>query len=63
MEFYILVADIQNAYLTAPYIICITEFWYNNIGKEDTIKRSLYGTKFPGWDFRNNICDCMYHLG
>ena len=63
----IMMADIQNAYLTAPtsedfYIICGAEFGSENIGKKAIVKRALYGTKSAGRDFRSHLRDCMDHL-
>jgi hypothetical protein len=59
-------ADIENAYLTAP----ITEkIWTvlgpdfgDDYGKRALIVRALYGLKSDGADFRNHLVECMKHL-
>jgi hypothetical protein len=56
-------ADIENAYLTAPVlekIWCVLgpEFGAN-AGKQAIIVRSLYGLKSSGASFRNHLADCM----
>ena len=58
--------DIQNAYLQAPssqkhYIDCGVEFGRENVGKRALIKRSFYGGKTAGRDFRNHLRDCVNH--
>jgi len=62
------VADIQNAYLSAPtsekfWIICGDEFGVTDKGGKAVVKRALYGTKTAGRDFRNHLRDCMDHFG
>jgi hypothetical protein len=61
-------ADIENAYLTAP----ITDKVWTMLGPElgdDTgrkralIVRALHGLKSAGADFRNHLAECMKHLG
>jgi hypothetical protein len=60
-------ADIENAYLTAP----ITEkVWTvlgpdfgDDAGKRALIMRALYGLKSAGATFRNHLAECMKHLG
>jgi hypothetical protein len=60
-------ADIKNAYLTAP----ITEKVWTVLGPEfgdDDVKRALivramYGLKSAGASFRNHLAECMKHLG
>jgi hypothetical protein len=60
-------ADIENAYLTAP----LTEKVWNVIGPEfgdDAGKRvvivqSLYGMNYDGVALRNHLAECMKHLG
>jgi hypothetical protein len=60
-------ADIENAYLTAP----ITEKVCTVLGPEfgdDAVKRALivralYGLKSSGEAFRNHLAECMNHLG
>jgi hypothetical protein len=60
-------ADIENAYLTAP----ITEKVWNvlgpefgdDAGKRALIVRALYGHKSDGAAFRNHLDECMKHLG
>jgi hypothetical protein len=60
-------ADIENAYLTAPIteqVWCILgpEFG-EDAGKKALIFRALYGLKSAGAAFRNHIAECMKHLG
>jgi hypothetical protein len=60
-------ADIENAYMTAP----ITEKVWTVLGPEfgnDAVKRALivralYGLKSAGVAFRNHLAECMKHLG
>jgi hypothetical protein len=60
-------ADIENAYLTAP----ITEKFWTVLGpefgdgarKRALIVRALYGLKSTGSYFRNHLAECMKHLG
>jgi hypothetical protein len=60
-------ADIENAYLTAP----ITEKVWTVLGpefgdgviKRALIVRALYGLKSAGATFRNHLAECMKHLG
>jgi nitric oxide synthase oxygenase domain/subunit len=60
-------ADIENAYLTAP----ITEkVWTvlgpesgDDAGKRALIVRALYGLKSAGAAFSNHLAECMKHLG
>jgi hypothetical protein len=60
-------ADIENAYLTAP----ITKKVWNVLGPEfgddarnrALIVRALYGLKSAGAAFRNHVAECMKHLG
>jgi hypothetical protein len=60
-------ADIENAYLTAP----ITEKVWTVFGPEfgdDAVKcalivRALYGLNSAGAAFRNHFSECMKHLG
>ena len=61
------VADIQNAYITAP---CAEKIWTilgkkfgADEGKRALIVRSLYGLRSSGAAFRNHLADCMKHLG
>ena len=61
------VADIQNAYITAP---CAEKIWTilgkefgADAGKRALIVRSLYGLRSSGAAFRNHLADCMQHLG
>ena len=60
------VADIQNAYITAPVN---EKIWTvlgrehgEDAGKKAIIVRSLYGLKSSGASFRNHLADCMKHL-
>jgi hypothetical protein len=60
-------ADIENAYLTAP----LTEKVWNVLGPElgddsgnrALIVRALYGLKLAGAAFRNHLAECMKQLG
>jgi hypothetical protein len=60
-------ADIENAYLTAP----ITEKIWTVLGPEfgedarklALIVRALYGLKYAGAAFRNHLAECMRQLG
>ena len=61
------VADIQNAYITAP----VTEKIYTVPGQEfgeyavrkDIVVCALYALNSSGADFWNHLTDCMHHLG
>ena len=60
-------ADIQNAYLTAPVSEKIwttlgPEFG-QDVGKKAIIVRALYGLKSAGASFRNHLASCMKQLG
>jgi hypothetical protein len=60
-------ADIENAYLTAPItekVWCILgpEFG-EDAGKKALVVRALYGLKSAGAAFRNHLAECMTHLG
>jgi hypothetical protein len=60
-------ADIENAYLTAPltekvWTVLGTELG-DDAGKRALIVRALYGLKSAGADFRNHLAECMKHLG
>jgi hypothetical protein len=60
-------ADIENAYLTAPIIekvwtVLGPEF-RDDAGKRALIVRYLYGLKSAGSAFRNQVAECMKHLG
>jgi hypothetical protein len=60
-------ADIENAYLTAPitekfWTVLGTEFG-NDAEKRALIVRALYGLTSAGAAFRNHLADCMTHLG
>jgi hypothetical protein len=60
-------ADIENAYLTAPitekiWTVLGTEFG-DDAGKRVLIFRALYGLKSDGADLRNHLAECMKHLG
>eukprot|EP00804_Cyclotella_cryptica_P015125 CCRYP_000688-RA/>CCRYP_000688-RA protein AED:0.22 eAED:0.24 QI:0/0/0/0.8/1/1/5/0/1053 len=61
------VADIMNAYVTAPteekiWTILGPEFG-DDQGKKAVIVRALYGLKSAGASFRHHLADCMKHLG
>jgi hypothetical protein len=60
-------ADIENAYLTAPitekvWTVLGPEFG-DEAGKRVLIVRDLYGLKSAGADFINHLAECMKHLG
>jgi hypothetical protein len=65
-DLYVKMADIENAYLTAP----ITEKFWTVLGPyflDDSDKRALtvralYGLKSAGSAFRNHLSECMKHL-
>ena len=61
-------ADVQNAFLQALcsekyYTVCGPEFGSEFISKLAIIVRAAYGLKSAGADFRNNLRNCMEHLG
>ena len=65
---YVTDANIRNAYLQAPssqrdYIVCVTEFGLEDVGKKSLIRRALYGGKTAGRCFRNHLRSCMHHIG
>jgi hypothetical protein len=60
-------ADIENAYLTAPvtekvWTVLCPEFG-DDAGKRVLIVRALYGLTSAGTAFRNHLTECMKHLG
>jgi hypothetical protein len=60
-------ADIENAYLTAPitekvWTVLGSEFGYDAVNRA-LIVRALYGLKSAGAPFRNHLDECMNHLG
>jgi hypothetical protein len=60
-------ADIENAYLTAPitekvWTVLGPEFG-DDAGERALIVRALYGLKSAGAAFRNYLAECMKHLG
>jgi hypothetical protein len=60
-------ADIENAYLTAPitekvWTVLGPEFG-DDAGKRALIVRALYGLKSAGAAFRHHLDECMKHLG
>jgi hypothetical protein len=60
-------ADIENAYLTAPltekvWTVLGPEFG-DDAGNRALIVRDLYGLKSAGAAFRNHLAECMKHLG
>jgi hypothetical protein len=60
-------ADIENAYLTAPiterfWTVLVPEFGYDS-GKRALIVRALYGLKSAGAALRNHLDECVKHLG
>jgi hypothetical protein len=60
-------ADIENAYLTAPttekVLTVLGPEFGNDAGKRALIVRDLYGLKSAGAAFRNHLAECMKHLG
>jgi hypothetical protein len=61
------IADIENAYLTAPitekaWTVLGPEFG-DDAGKRALIFRALYGLKSAGAAFRNHLAQCRTHLG
>ena len=59
-------ADIENAYLTAPvsekiWTVLGPEFG-NDQGKRAIVVRALYGIKSACASFRNHLAECMQHL-
>eukprot|EP00804_Cyclotella_cryptica_P021438 CCRYP_005781-RA/>CCRYP_005781-RA protein AED:0.29 eAED:0.29 QI:0/0/0/1/1/1/3/0/397 len=66
-ELEVKVANIMNAYMTAPteekiWTILGPEFG-DHQGKKAVIVRALYGLKSAGASFRHHLADCMKHLG
>jgi hypothetical protein len=59
-------ADIENAYLTAPLTekVCtvLGPELGDDAGKRALIFRALYGLKSAGAGFRNHLAECMKHL-
>jgi hypothetical protein len=60
-------ADVENAYLTAlitekVWTVLGPEFG-DDAGNRALIVRALYGLKSDGAAFRNNLAECMKHLG
>jgi hypothetical protein len=60
-------ADIENAYLTAPitekiWTVLGPEFG-DDVGNRALIVRELYGLKSASAAFRNHLAECMKHLG
>jgi hypothetical protein len=60
-------ADIENAYLAAPitekvWTVLGPEFG-DDAGKRALIVIALYGLKYSGAAFRNQLAECMKHLG
>jgi hypothetical protein len=60
-------ADIENAYLTAPitekvWTVLGPEFG-DDAGKHALIVIALYGLKSTGAEFRNHLAECMNNLG
>jgi hypothetical protein len=58
-------ADIENAYLTAPltekvWTVLGPEFG-DDAGKRALVVRTLYGLKSAGASFRNYLAECMKH--
>jgi hypothetical protein len=60
-------ADVENAYLTAPitekvWTVLGPEFG-DEAGKRALIVRALYGLHSAVAAFRNHLAECMKHLG
>jgi hypothetical protein len=63
----VMMDDIENAYLTAPitekvWTVLGPEFG-DDAGKRALSVRALYGMKSAGAALRNNLAECMKHLG
>ena len=61
-------SDIQNSYLTAPcsekiWTTLDSEFVPDLAGKEALVVRALYGLKYSGDSFINNLVECMRNIG
>jgi hypothetical protein len=61
------VADVVNAYVTAPTTekvrtVCGPEFGPDQ-GKKPLIVRALYGLKGSDASYCNHVSDCKHHLG
>ena len=59
--------DIQNGYLTAPFLDKIwttlgSEFGPELAGKKVLVVRALYGLKYAGASLRNNLVYCMRNI-
>jgi hypothetical protein len=66
-DLYVMMGDIENAYLTAPitekvWTVLGPEFGEDS-GKRALIVRALCGLKSAGSAFRNHMESCMDHLG
>ena len=62
----VVATDISNAHFQdisskKNFIICGTEFLLKTVVKKAITKREIYGGKFGGRDFINNLCECMRH--
>ena len=61
------VADIQNAYTTAPVTEKIQKVlvpaFGEDAGRKAIVLRSLYGLKIAGAMFWNHLADCMHIFG
>jgi hypothetical protein len=66
-DLYVMMGDIENAYLTAPITenvwTVIGPEYGDDSGKRVLIVRALYGLKSAGAAFRNHLASCMDHLG
>ena len=61
------VAEIRNAYITAPvtdniWTVLGQEFG-EDAGRKAIVVRALYGLKSSGSVFRNHLAYCIHHLG
>ena len=65
-DFPVKVADIQNAYITAPVIekiwTVLGQYFGEDVGRNSIVVRALYGLKSAGSAFWNYLADCMHHL-
>ena len=63
----VVAADIRNPNIQAPssqkdYNKRGTEFELENVGKNALIRRTVYGGKSSGHEFRNYLRECMHRL-
>ena len=61
-------SEIQNAYLTAPFLEKIwttlgSELVPDITGKKSLVATAFYGLKSAGASFRNHLTDCIRNIG